>query len=69
MAKKKKKREIENANKELKDMVKALNELPIDVLIQLKNNLEEIDEYNKNHPEEKDEIDKEWDEFEKKKKN
>ncbi|MBQ8425911.1 MAG: hypothetical protein IJX17_07865 [Clostridia bacterium] len=36
----------------LKDMVSNLNELPTDVLRQLLTNLEEIEEYNKNHPEE-----------------
>lgn len=36
----------------LKDMVENLNELPTDVLKQLLSNLEEIEEYNKNHPEE-----------------
>ena len=36
----------------LKDMVANLNELPTDVLRQLLTNLEEIEEYNKNHPEE-----------------
>lgn len=38
----------------LKEMVSDLNELPTDVLKQLLSNLEEIDAYNKEHPEELD---------------
>ena len=56
MAKKKvkkttKKVEHEEADKELKEMVEALNELPTDVLQQLLDNLNAIEEYNKKHPE------------------
>lgn len=38
----------------LKGMVKDLNELPTDVLKQLLSNLDEIEAYNKAHPEEID---------------
>ncbi len=56
MAKKKtkkatKKVEHGNTDKELKEMVEALNELPTDVLQQLLDNLNAIEEYNKKHPE------------------
>lgn len=34
----------------LKDMIKTLDELPTEVLEQLAKNLDEIDEYNRNHP-------------------
>lgn len=46
-----KKVEQENADKELKEMVGALNELPTEVLEQLLKNLDAIEEYNKAHPE------------------
>lgn len=48
---KKKQEKIETPD-ELKDMVKALDELPTDVLKQLLQNLEDIEKYNKEHPEE-----------------
>ena len=44
--------EIEESNDVLKDMVRSLNELPTDVLQQLLDNLEAIEKYNKEHPEE-----------------
>ena len=44
--------EIEESNDVLKDMVHALDELPTDVLQQLLDNLEAIEKYNKEHPEE-----------------
>lgn len=47
----KKKQEIAEASNTLKDMVGALNELPIDVLRQLLSNLEECEKYAKEHPE------------------
>ena len=43
------------ADDTLKEMVSALNELPTDVLEQLLHNLEEIEKYNKEHPEELEE--------------
>ena len=51
---KKTKQEAERieATEELKDMVSSLNELPTDVLEQLLKNLEDIEAYNKAHPEE-----------------
>ena len=48
--------EIED-EKELKEMVKNLNELPTEVLEQLLKNLDEVEEYNKAHPEEFDDKD------------
>ena len=44
--------EIEESNDVLKDMVRSLNELPTDVLQQLLDNLDAIEKYNKEHPEE-----------------
>ena len=54
MPKKKKKvsQEQAAADDTLKEMVSALNELPTDVLDQLLKNLEAIEAYNKEHPEE-----------------
>ena len=52
MAKKKRKTETAAANDTLKEMVSSLNELPTDVLAQLLKNLEDIEAYNKEHPEE-----------------
>lgn len=46
--------EVENSEEVLKGMVKDLNELPTDVLKQLLSNLDEIEAYNKAHPEEVD---------------
>jgi len=43
--------ELVEAEDELKEMVKSLNELPTDVLEKLLRNLNEIDKYNKEHPE------------------
>ena len=43
------KKQKEEADDTLKDMIKNLNELPIEVLEQLKKNLDEIEEYNKKH--------------------
>lgn len=43
-----KKKKIED-NDELKDMIANLNELPTEVLEQLLKNLNDIEEYNKNH--------------------
>ena len=51
MAKKKKAKNI-TPDDELKEMVEALNELPTEVLEQLVKNLDEIEEYHKNHPDE-----------------
>ena len=42
--------EVESVD-DLKDMIKTLNELPTEVLEQLVNNLEEIEAYNADHPE------------------
>lgn len=39
------------ADNTLREMVQALDELPTDVLRQLLKNLEDIEEYNKKHPE------------------
>ena len=47
----KKKKEKAQADETLKEMVSSLNELPTEVLEQLLKNLDEIEEYNKNHPE------------------
>lgn len=52
MPKGKKKQEEVEADDVLKDMVQSLNELPTDVLQQLLDNLNEIEKYNKEHPEE-----------------
>lgn len=46
--------EIQEGADTLKDMVSALNELPTDVLEQLLKNLEDIEAYNKAHPEDID---------------
>ena len=48
----KKEQERIEATEELKSMVSSLNELPTDVLKQLLQNLEDIEAYNKAHPEE-----------------
>ena len=53
--------EIQESNDVLKDMVHSLNELPTDVLQQLLDNLEAIEKYNKEHPEE---LKKDWKEDE-----
>lgn len=53
--------EIQESNDVLKDMVHSLNELPTDVLQQLLDNLEAIEKYNKEHPEE---LEKDWKEDE-----
>ena len=53
--------EIQESNDVLKDMVQSLNELPTDVLQQLLDNLEAIEKYNKEHPEE---LKKDWKEDE-----
>ena len=53
--------EIEESSDVLKDMVHSLNELPTDVLQQLLDNLEAIEKYNKEHPEE---LKKDWKEDE-----
>lgn len=51
--------EIQESEDVLKGMVEDLNELPTDVLQQLLNNLNEVEEYNKEHPEVlKDDTDK-----------
>lgn len=50
--KKKRKTETAEANDTLKEMVSSLNELPTEVLTQLLKNLEDIEAYNKEHPEE-----------------
>ena len=60
--KKRKTKEQIAADNTLKDMVGALNELPTDVLQQLLDNLNEIEKYNKEHPEE---LEKDWKEADK----
>lgn len=50
--KKEKKKQEQEADDVLKDMVQNLNELPTEVLQQLLDNLEAIEKYNKEHPEE-----------------
>lgn len=57
---------VHDTGDELKDMIANLNELPTEVLEQLLHNLEEIEKYNKAHPEsiygdDEDELDDEYD--------
>lgn len=51
--------EILESENILKGMVENLNELPTDVLQQLLDNLNEIEAYNKEHPEELEDNDEE----------
>ena len=46
------KEELKESEDVLKDMIKNLDELPTDVLKQLLHNHDEIEKYNKEHPEE-----------------
>ena len=56
-----KRKERMEVSDELKEMIAALNELPIEVLEQLNKNLDEIEEYNRTHALDDDD-DPDWDE-------